>query len=138
MNGVQVSVSLDTLILQQCGSYKVDVGSTTKHYWISCPLGVRGSHQNIIGCYNDSIGIVKRVAYSGSPPYLYEWYKNGALFSSGQFDTIHNNLVEAFYQIIVTDSIGCTDTSIANISSPPLLVIDSASHNNINCYLLNF
>ncbi|MAW21663.1 MAG: hypothetical protein CMD16_04650 [Flavobacteriales bacterium] len=137
INELQFSANLDSVIIQQCGSYKVDIGSTTKYYWIACPLGVRGYHQNIIGCDNDSNGIVKTVAYAGSSPYLYEWYINGVLFSSGQFDTIHNNLVESSYQIIVTDSIGCIDTTIANIYSPPALLIDSTTYNHINCRGVN-
>ena len=106
INDIQLSVNSDTLITQTCGSFKVIVAGDTSFYYISCPLGSRGSHSNI-QCFGDSTGFLKRVAHSGAPPYLYEWYKDGLFFSSGFNDTIFDNLTVGFYKIKFTDSIGC-------------------------------
>ena len=75
-------------------------------------------------CFGDSSGSLKRVAHSGSSPYFYEWFKNDTLFSSGNNDTLHNNLAIGNYKTIITDSIGCQDSVIANIVSPLELIIE--------------
>ncbi len=67
INDIQLSVNSDTLITQTCGSFKVVVAGDTSFYYISCPLGSRGSHSNV-QCFGDSTGFLKRVAHSGAPP----------------------------------------------------------------------
>ena len=132
MPNIQFSNNFDTLITQQCGSYKVVVSGDTSFYYIACPLGSRGDHLNV-KCFGDSTGMLKRVAHSGSPPYFYEWYKDSLAYSSGYNDTLFDNLVVGWYQIIITDSIGCKDSISTNISSPSLLKLDSLLTFDINC-----
>ncbi len=132
MPNIQFSNNFDTLITQQCGSYKVVVSGDTSFYYIPCPLGSRGDHLNV-KCFGDSTGMLKRVAHSGSPPYFYEWHKDSLAYSSGYNDTLFDNLVVGWYQIIITDSIGCKDSISTNISSPSLLKIDSLLTFDINC-----
>ena len=136
ISDIQLSVNSDTLITQTCGSFKVVVAGDTSFYYISCPLGSRGSHSNV-QCFGDSTGFLKRVAHSGAPPYLYEWYKDGLFFSSGFNDTIFDNLTVGFYKIKFTDSIGCKDSVLTNIISPSEIVLDSIQINNINCRGVN-
>ena len=132
MQNIQFSNNLDTLITQQCGSYKVVVSGDTSFYYIPCPLGSRGDHINV-KCFGDSTGFLKRVAYSGSPPYFYEWYKDSLVYSSGYNDTLFDNLIIGSYKIVFTDSVGCKDSIISNISSPSLLELDSLLTFNVNC-----
>ena len=136
MNDVSFNVSLDTLITQRCGSFKVNVGTSTKFYWISCQLGIRPFHQNV-KCFGDSTGILKRVAHSGTPPYNYEWFKDGIAFSSGSLDTLHESLTTGAYKVIVTDSDSCQASIIANIFSPLPIQIDTSIINIINCRGVN-
>ena len=131
-----LSVNSDTLITQDCGSYKVLIGGDTSFFYISCPLGSLGSHLNV-ECFGDSTGMLKRVAHSGSPPYFYEWFKDGLFYSSGDNDTVFNNLAVGSYKIIFTDSIGCFDSVLTNVSSPQLLVLDTIFTSNINCIGVN-
>ena len=39
INDIQLSLDSDTLITQNCGSFKVVVAGDTSFYYISCPLG---------------------------------------------------------------------------------------------------
>ena len=135
MGDVQ-SPSPDSLITQQCGSYKVVVAGDTSFFFVGCPLGIRPFHQNV-KCFGDSTGILKRVAHSGTPPYNYEWFKDGIAFSSGSLDTLHESLTTGAYKVIVTDSDSCQDSIIANIFSPLPIQIDTSIINNINCRGVN-
>ena len=123
---------LDTLFTEFCGTYKVVYFGDTSFYYVGCPLGSGGS-QNNVRCFGDSTGNLKRVAHSGAPPYYYEWYKNGVLYSSGANDTLLNNLVVGSYTIVINDSIGCIDSLTSNIASPLNLNLDTLYTNDINC-----
>ena len=80
-------------------------------------LGSRGSQLNV-QCNGDSTGFLKRVAHSGSPPYYYEWFYNNILFSSGNTDTVFQDLPAGTYKILFTDSVGCSDSVLTNIFFP--------------------
>ena len=136
MLAIQFSANLDTLITQQCGSYKVVVAGDTSFFFVGCPLGSRGAHFNV-KCFGDSTGMLKRVAHSGSPPYLYEWFQDGMLYSSGFNDTLFDNLVIGSYKIVITDSIDCKDSILTNVISPSLLIFDAISTSDINCRGIN-
>ncbi len=124
--------NLDTLFTQQCGTYKVVVAGDTSSFYVGCPLGSRGQHLNV-KCFGDSTGMLKRVAHSGSPPYFYEWFKDGMLYSSGSNDTLFENLLTGSYKIVFTDSIGCLDSLLTNVVSPSVLILDTIFTNDINC-----
>ncbi|MEC9209127.1 MAG: gliding motility-associated C-terminal domain-containing protein [Bacteroidota bacterium] len=136
MLNIQFSNNLDTLIAQQCGNYKVVVAGDTAEIFVNCPLGSRGAHLNV-QCFGDSTGMLKRVAHSGSPPYFYKWFKDGVLYSSGDNDTLFENLEIGSYKIVFTDSIGCSDSILANVVSPSLLIIDTIFTIDINCRGIN-
>tara|TARA_B110000879_G_scaffold163393_1_gene211004 strand:+ start:838 stop:3744 length:2907 start_codon:yes stop_codon:yes gene_type:complete len=137
MSSVQFSNSnLDTLLSSQCGSYRLDLNGNSIYYWLPCPLEILPSHNNV-NCFGDSTGRLKRVAYSGAPPYYYEWFMNGNFYSSGSTDTLFDNLFVGSYKVIATDSVGCTDTLVANVSSPEVLVFDSLYSSDINCRGVN-
>ena len=131
-----INTNFDTLISSECGSYRLDFNGTSSYYWLPCSLGVLASHNNV-NCFGDATGKLKRVAYSGAPPYYYEWFMNGNFYSSGPNDTLFDNLLVGSYKVIVSDSIGCTDTIVANVTSPELLSFDTMYISNINCRGLN-
>ena len=133
MSSVQfLNSNLDTLLTTQCGSYRLDFNGISRYYWLPCPLGISASHDNV-KCFGDSTGMLKRVAYSGESPYNYEWFMNGNFYSSGSNDTLSGNLLVGSYKVIFTDSIGCSDSISALISSPSLLMIDTMHISDINC-----
>ena len=136
MFSIQLSVNLDTLITQQCGSYKAVVDGINYFFFVGCPLGSMGQHLNV-ECFGDSTGMLKRVAHSGVLPYLYQWFKDGTLYSSGTNDTLLENLVIGNYEVIITDADFCSDTITSIITSPAALVIDSVSITDINCRGVN-
>ena len=137
MSSVQFSNSnLDTLISSECGGYRLDFNGTSKYYWLPCSLGVLASHNNV-HCFGYSTGKLKRVAYSGTPPYNYEWFMNENFYSSGPNDTLFDNLLVGSYKVIVTDSVGCTDTVLANVTSPDVLIFDTLYTSDINCRGVN-
>ena len=129
----------DTVFTTICGSFKVEIEnslgifiSSTQMDWVDCPLGIIPFHENV-KCFGDSTGELKRIAHSGSFPYFYEWFMNGDSISSGNNDTLHDNLVMGNYQVIITDSIGCQDSISANIAEPNALIIDTMFGIDINC-----
>ena len=137
MSSVQfLNSNLDTLLTTQCGSYRLDFNGISRYYWLPCLLGISSSHNNV-KCFGDSTGRLKRVAHSGAPPYNYEWFVNGSPYSSGPSDTMFDNLLVGSYKVIVTDSIGCSDSILANVVSPSVLVIDTMYSSDINCRGVN-
>ena len=133
---IQLTTNKDSLVTSQCGSYVVQVDANFYYYYIGCPLGSRGSQLNV-QCNGDSTGFLKRVAHSGSPPYYYEWFYNNILFSSGNTDTVFQDLPAGPYKILFTDSVGCSDSVLTNIFSPPLLKLDTLIKNDVNCRGVN-
>ena len=87
---------------------------------VSCYLGTDGQI-NI----DSTIGAVS--------PYTYLW-------SNGQTDTLVNNLISGFYSCVVTDAIGCVDSSNVFYVHEPLELIANISitsnYNGVslNCY----
>ncbi len=126
----------DSLITTLCGNYKLEFNSIVKIYWVPCRLAFTPS-QNNIKCFGDSSGMLKRVAYAGSPPYFYEWFKFGIPYSSGYNDTLFDNLVVGSYKVVITDSIGCSDSISTNVVSPSLLIFDTIYTSDINCRGVN-
>ena len=127
----------DSLVTQKSGNYKVVIAGDTSFFYVSYPLGSRGSHKNVL-CHGDSTGLIKRVAHSGEPPYTYEWFKDGIPYppnTSPTNDTLFDNLLIGFYLVIITDDVGCIDSSSGNIISPILgaLSVDSIITDSINC-----
>ena len=158
--GYSSGSNLDSIGFFECFSYRVIVydnnfiPSDTLDVTPPCSLySVKRAHQNV-KCYGDSSGSLKEVVSGGVPfdpdgipssgdeYYNYLWYKNGNLLSSGQNDTLLDNLSAGEYVVNVVDSNGCIfqpfdsialtlDTSV--IFQPNKLRVDSLFIDSVNC-----
>ncbi len=78
-------------------------------------------------CNGDCDGSAIAIASGGNAPYTYQWNDPNSTLN----DTV-TGLCAGIYSLVVTDSLGCTETSSAVISQPdPLLLIESST--DITC-----
>ena len=75
-------------------------------------IAISQSSQNL--CFGDTIADLVATVSGGTPGYTASW-------SNGETGLMINNLAGGTYTITVTDASGCTATSSAIISQPPLL-----------------
>jgi hypothetical protein len=80
---------------------------------------------NPVSCFGDSTGSVSVSAQNGAP-FSYLW-SNGATTQS------INNLPAGNYNITVTNSFGCTATTVANVNQPLAVVTASLVVTNVSC-----
>lgn len=79
-----------------------------------------------IACYGLNTGRVLAGVSGGEAPYRFAW-------SSGDTTSLIDNLVAGTYELTVTDSLGCTDSSMVFLSEPdPLEVFALISHALVN------
>ncbi len=132
--------SIDTLITQQCGNYKVVIASDTSNIFVGCPLGSSGQHINV-QCFGESSGQLVRVAHSGSPflnnTYIYRWLKDGVLLLNGYNQSVLDSMGIGDYTVIISDSLGCSDSIISTVTSPLKLFPDTIFLSDINCRGIN-
>ena len=129
----------DTLFSQRCGNFKLEIINALTSvfidsviFFIDCPLGINPAQENI-KCFGDANGLIRTIGHSGSSPYFYQWYKDNNLFSSGFNDTVHDNLDIGSYMVIITDSVGCSDSLLSTISQPAQINIELINTVEINC-----
>ncbi len=67
-------------------------------------------------CWGDTIGEFTVSVTGGTPPYLYSL--DGG---SNQTDSTFSDLEQGYYTIVVTDSVGCTNTDSINLPQYPVL-----------------
>ena len=133
----------DTVYFTGCGNISVDilnssfVISDADTFFVPCKLGINPSFHNNVACNGDSTGSLQGIAFGGFPPYYYEWYTNGILYSSGSYDTIITGLPVGQYTLIVSDSNGCSDSVVSNISQPDEIYLDSIFVNPVKCKYTN-
>ena len=69
-----------------------------------------------VACFGDNNGSVNSVPSGGTAPYSYQWNDAG----NSTTNTI-SGLSAGVYQIIVSDSLGCSDTAAVTINTPTQL-----------------
>jgi PKD repeat protein len=69
--------------------------------------------QTNVSCYGANDGSVTVSAAGGTAPYTYSWAPSGGTAATA------NNLAAGSYTLTVTDSRGCINTVMANITQPP-------------------
>ncbi|HIO72608.1 MAG TPA: T9SS type B sorting domain-containing protein, partial [Flavobacteriales bacterium] len=88
--------------------------------FVAAPMTVNTSTMNE-SCVGACDGTVLASVAGGATPYTFLW-DNGA-----GTDSIGVALCDTNYTVVVTDSIGCSSTNSATVSSPPPIVLDTAS-----------
>ncbi|MBI2967478.1 MAG: PKD domain-containing protein [Bacteroidetes bacterium] len=83
------------------------------------------------GCFGGSNGSAVITVTSGTPPYTYLWDS----LAGSQTDSMATGLSAGTYEVIITDSNGCVDSSLtATVSQPSPLLIDSFLWEDVLCY----
>lgn len=79
-----------------------------------------------LSCYQSGDGNINVSTTGGTPPYNFDW-NNGFTVED------LNDLDSGYYELIVTDDLGCTDT-IGQLIDQPTPLIGSISVSNVSCY----
>ena len=132
-------------------------------FFIPCPVTVGLGQLEKIKCFGDSSGILIAPTYGGivfdpdsstfdslgfySPNdttgdeyYTYQWFSSSNLLGAnltpiGDSTNTLDNVSAGFYNVVVTDAIGCRDTlDYRRINNPYPLFIDSVKTTDISCY----
>ena len=82
--------------------------------------------------YND--GNIDLSVQNGIAPYTYFW-SNSSGFTAVTEDI--SNLSGGTYTVLVTDGIGCSETTDIQVINPNLITINNISKNNVTCFGLN-
>ena len=131
-------------------------------FFIPCPVTVGLGQEQKIKCFGDSSGILIAPTYGGivfdpdsstfdslgfySPNdttgdeyYTYQWFSSSNLLGAnltpiGDSTNTLENVSAGFYNVVVTDAIGCRDTlDFRRINNPYPLAIDSVKTTDISC-----
>jgi len=92
------------------------------------PLELTGSTVSAL-CFGDANGSATVVATGGTTPYTYLWDD-----LAGQTTDVASDLTENEYNVIVTDSFGCTATLLLMVEGPALLQTATVDVNNTSCF----
>lgn len=85
-------------------------------------LQVSAQPETQVRCFGECNGVAGSLTSNGNPPYQYLW--NDPL---NQNSALADSLCAGNYQLVVTDSKGCRDTSQVNITQPAPLSITTFS-----------
>jgi gliding motility-associated-like protein len=82
-----------------------------------------------IKCFGESLGKVKAEAQGGntSTPYIYLW-------SNGETTDIVDSLSMGNFVVVVTDNLGCSDTSEVLLEEPTSLSVSISSESDVTCF----
>ena len=73
-----------------------------------------------ISCTNGNDGLIHLAVTGGTPGYSYNW-------SSGQSDSILNNLSAGIYELTITDNMGCSTDTLFRVNEPSPLALATDS-----------
>jgi large repetitive protein len=91
-------------------------------------LTATGSTITNVSCYNGNNGSATVTPVGGTGTYTYLWSPSG-----GNGITA-SNLSSSAYTVTVTDANGCSTTSTANITQPPVLTALGSTLTNVSCF----
>ncbi len=83
-------------------------------------------------CFGDANGTTTVVAMGGTIPYTYVWDD-----PAGQTTDVATGLTQNDYNVIVTDSFGCTATLMLTVNEPTLLQAGAIDVNDASCFGIN-
>lgn len=81
-------------------------------------------------CKSQASGTIDLEVSGGTPPYTYSW-NNGSMSQ----DLL--NILAGNYNVTVTDDNGCTTTNSAVVNEPAAAVANTATVNDVSCFLGN-
>jgi len=133
--------SIDSINFSNSGLF-TNLNAGTYLLYVQDSLGCIQNHTTIISdsnslsgsfisitnilCFGQNNGTIDLVGINGNAPYSYT-INNSSTQNNGQF----NSLAAGTYQIIVSDSLGCTYPLDTTLSEPPLLIATITSDQNI-------
>ncbi len=79
-----------------------------------------------VSCPGDNTGILVADVFGGTPGYTYEW-------NTGANSAILTSLTGGFYELTVTDNLGCEMTTAVNLNDPIDLVLFLENVQNVDC-----
>ena len=116
------------------GLYIVEISDTNNCIFIdsvqinqpSAPISLSEVHVDVL-CFGDSTGSINLSAIGGTPPYNFSW-------SNDSITEDLTNLIAGIYNVVVTDSLGCTDSLSVELIQPaaPLSVVLNPT--DVLCY----
>ena len=123
----------------QPGDYTISISDeggcpVSYTYTISEPyeLKINTDLKRDINCYNSQNGQISVTVSGGTPPYKFNWTKDGLAFATT--DDI-SNLDQGVYSLQVTDANGCDiKTASYSISEPTAILINILSQQNNSCF----
>lgn len=80
-----------------------------------------------LSCFGGDDGSITANPSGGVPPYLYQWGNN----TNGQSIS---NLTLGVYTLVITDSLGCSESFSDTILQPNELVVNANILNEVSCY----
>ena len=80
-----------------------------------------------VSCHNESTGSINISVSGGSAPYSFSWNNESVTQNLA-------NVISGLYEVIVTDSKGCTQRLEARVTQPEPLVIREERVDNIDCF----
>ncbi len=92
---------------------------------VSPEININGAETDV-SCFGEMDGSIDLMVTGGIEPLKCEW-------NTG--DTLKDltNLGSGIYDVVVTDSLGCTETDTFDIVEPPLLNIPTATFKDVSC-----
>jgi len=88
--------------------------------------GLGGTLANVT-CFNGNNGVIRVNPNGGTPGYTYSWTPSGG---TGQ---TASNMAAGTYTITVTDANGCTVSSTATVTQPPVVTAVGSTITNVSC-----
>ena len=91
--------------------------TASKQFTIDEPLEAldhNGVSSNV-DCFGESSGAVNLTVWGGTPPYSYNW-------NSGAATEDILNIPSGNYNVVITDSKNCTNTSSYEVSQPDIMI----------------
>ncbi|MEE2953562.1 MAG: gliding motility-associated C-terminal domain-containing protein [Bacteroidota bacterium] len=155
----------DTLQMTRCGKYKIEfyynggANQSIDSFFVSCPLTIMevDSLNNLLDCFGDTnaslnthtfggtlfdpdLSMALSDTLSGDEYYNYFWYRADDNLGTNNFllnqsSPVLSGVGSGWYQVIVSDSIGCHDTlGYIEIIDPDKLGLNNIILNDVMCY----
>ncbi len=95
----------------------------------NAPLSILSTEINV-ACFGDSTASITAIPSGGTTPYLYQWDS----IAWNQTTAIASGLFPGSFEVFVTDSNGCTDSLLADITQPTSPLSVTVSSTDVLCY----